>query len=187
MWHGYFAVLAVGLFLGVRPSQRLFGLLLGLPLFSVSALAWAAANPFNGSLFAVAGIALVAIAARLADERVQMAPLWVMSVGVFIFLFGWVYPHFLDTSSFVPYLYAAPTGLVPCPTLSVVIGLSLVVGGLNSRAWSLVLGATGVFYGIFGALRLGVTIDLVLLIGALLTILLIFVPKTVVQEHALAH
>ena len=52
-----------------------------------------------------------------------------------------------------------PTGLVPCPTLSIVIGLALIVEGLDSRIWTSVLvGATGVFYGIFGAVRLGVTI-----------------------------
>jgi hypothetical protein len=187
LWHGYFAVLAVGLLLGVHPSKRLAGILLGLPLFSVSVLAWTAANPFNGSLFALAGIALVAIATRLPDERVLIAPFWRVSAGVFMFLFGWVYPHFLDTSSFVPYLYAAPTGLVPCPTLSIVIGLSLMIGGLNSRAWSLGLGAMGIFYGIFGVLRLGVTIDVILLLGALLSVLVIWVSKPMVHGHALAH
>jgi hypothetical protein len=61
------------------------------------------------------------------------------------------------------------------------------VGGLNSRAWSLGLAAIGIFYGIFGVLRLGVTIDVVLLLGALLSVLAAFVPKAAVQKHALAH
>jgi hypothetical protein len=30
LWHGYFAVLAVGLLLGVHPSKRRAGILLGL-------------------------------------------------------------------------------------------------------------------------------------------------------------
>jgi hypothetical protein len=187
VWHVYFAVLAVGLVLGVRPSKRLVGILLGLPLLSVSALAWVSANPFNGTLFALAGVTLIAIALRLPAERLRIAPTWVVSAGVLMFLFGWVYPHFLDTSSFAPYLYAAPTGLIPCPTLSIVLGLSLMVGELNSRAWSLGLAAMGIFYGIFGVLRLGVPIDVVLLLGALLSVLVIFVPKPAVQEHALAH
>ena len=187
LWHIYFAVLAVGLLVGMRPSKRLGGFLLGLPLLSVSALAWASANPFNGILCALAGIALLAIALRLPADQVHVAPGWVVSAGVLLFLFGWFYPHFLDTSSLVPYFYAAPTGLVPCPTLSIVIGLSLMVGGFDSRAWSLILGATGIFYGIFGALRLGVTMDLVLLLGALLTVLVLFVPRPTVQKHALAH
>lgn len=186
-WHIYFAVIAIGLLRGRRPSKRIGGILLALPLLSVSALAWASANPFNGIVFAVAGVALIGVAMRLPNERIFVAPGWVVGAGVLMFLFGWLYPHFLDTSSFLPYFYAAPTGLVPCPTLSIVIGLSLVVGGFDSRAWSLLLGVIGLFYGLFGALRLGVTIDLVLLLGALLTLLVIFVPHKLDQEHALAH
>ncbi len=186
IWHVYFAALAVGLVLGVRLSKRWGGILLGLPLLSVSALAWTAANPFNGLLFALAGIGLIVIAAKLPDERVSIAPAWLVGAGGFMFLFGWIYPHFLNTSSLLTYLYAAPTGLVPCPTLSIVIGLGLIVGGLESRAWSLTLGITGLFYGLFGALRLGVTLDLVLILGALLIVLAIFVHRTPVQEHTVA-
>jgi hypothetical protein len=167
LWHVYFGVLALALVLGARPPKRLAGVLLGLPLFSVSALAWAAGNPFNGTFFALSGITSITVAARLQDGRVQVAPLWVATAGVLLFAFGWVYPHFLNTSSFLPYLYSAPMGLVPCPTISVVTGLALILGGLESRAWSLVLGITGIFYGIFGAARLGVPIDWVLLLGAL--------------------
>ncbi len=187
LWHIYFALIAVGLVGNLRPSKRLGGILLGLPLLSVSVLAWSAANPVNGTLFALAGVALLAIALRFPGERVDIAPFWGMSAGVLLFLFGWLYPHFLDTNSITPYFYAAPTGLVPCPTLSIVIGLSLVLGGFNSRAWSLVLGVTGLFYGLFGALRLGVAIDWVLVVGALLTVLVLWASKAPVRGHALAH
>jgi hypothetical protein len=90
--------------------------------------------------------------------------------GLVLFTFGWLYPHFLETNSLVPYLYAAPTGLVPCPTLSIIIGSTLVVDGLSSRAWCITLGAAGIFYGVFGVLRLGVTIDGLLMLGALVLI-----------------
>lgn len=186
VWHVYFAVLAIGLLAGIRPSKRLAGVLLSLPLFSVSALAWSTANPFNGMLFAVIGVAMMVIAARLPQEPIQHAPRWETGAGVLMFLFGWVYPHFLEMSSWLPYLYAAPTGLVPCPTLSIVIGLSLIVGGFESRAWSLVLGAAGLFYGLFGALRLGVVIDLILLLGALLTVFVGILPQDRRSEEALA-
>lgn len=185
-WHIYFAVIAVGLLIGIHPAKRIAGILFALPLLSVSVLAWASANPFNGIVFAVVGVALMGIALRLPDERISIAPGWAVGAGVLMFLFGWIYPHFLDTSAFLPYFYAAPTGLVPCPTLSIVIGLSLVVAGLDSRLWALLLGISGLFYGLFGALRLGVIIDLVLLFGALLTFLVIFAPHKLDQEHALA-
>jgi hypothetical protein len=80
-------------------------------------------------------------------------------------IFGLVYPHFLENGSPVRYLVAAPTGLVPCPTLSLVIGLALIFSGFHSQATMLILVVAGLFYGIFGAFRLGVTLDLFLLFG----------------------
>jgi hypothetical protein len=186
-WHIYFAVLVGGLALGFRPSKRVGAILLTLPLLSVSILAWLAANPFNGLLFALASMALLVIAIRLPQEQVKIAPLWLTSAGAFLFLFGWLYPHFLESASILPYLYAAPTGLIPCPTLSIVTGLSLMVRGLESRAWAVVLGGMGLFYGLFGAIQLGVTIDLILLLGALLILLLAFLPKTGAPKQLLAH
>ena len=187
VWHIYFGVLAAGLVFGLRPSRRTSGVLLALPLLSVSVLAWMSANPFNGTMFAIAAVALIVIALRQPDAQLRIAPTWAVVAGALMYLFGWVYPHFLDTVSFVPYLYGAPVGLVPCPTLSIVIGLGLVVAGLNSRAWSAVLGAMGVFYGVFGAFRLGVTIDVVLLLGALLLLTFAFLPRTSMREPSLAH
>jgi hypothetical protein len=186
-WHAYFAVLIIGLILGVRPAKRVAGILLALPLLSVSVLAWMAANPFNGALLGLAGVALIVLAFRLPDERIKIAPLWVVVAGALMFVFGWVYPHFLDTFPVFAYLYAAPTGLVPCPTLSIVIGLALIAGGLDSRLWTSVLAATGLFYGLFGALRLGVTIDIVLLLGALAALVVVFLPKAHAVRPAPAH
>lgn len=186
-WHAYFAVLIGGLIFGVRPSKRVAGILLALPLLSVSVLAWTAANPFNGALLGLAGVALIALAFRLPDEPIRIAPLWVVAAGALMFVFGWVYPHFLDTFPLFAYLVAAPTGLVPCPTLSIVIGLALIAGGLDSRLWTSVLAATGLFYGLFGAMRLGVTIDIVLLLGALVALVVVFMPKLHAARPATAH
>ena len=84
-----------------------------------------------------------------------------------------VYPHFFGISYPLPwvfgplaYLYAAPTGLIPCPTLSLVIGFALLGGGLGSRAWSISLAAVGLFYGLFGVMRLRVYWDIPLIFGA---------------------
>lgn len=186
-WHLYLGVLVLSFALGWRPSKRMVGILLSLPQLSVSVMAWMSANPFNGTVFAVVGVALLVVATRLPDEPIHLAPTWALGMGILMFIFGWVYPHFLDTESFLPYLYAAPTGLIPCPTLSIIIGMSLMLEGLESRAWSLVLGATGIFYGLFGALRLGVAIDLVLLVGALLLIMVCFIGTSGVRKSALAH
>jgi hypothetical protein len=92
-------------------------------------------------------------------------------------VFGWAYPRFLDTASFVPYFYAASTGLIPCPTLSIVIGFSLLLSSLGSRIWSMVLGTMGIIYGLVGTLFLALALDWVLLIGALLLVIIEFSSK----------
>jgi hypothetical protein len=74
-------------------------------------------------------------------------------------------------------VYAAPVGLVPCPTLSIVIGFTLLVGGFNSRKWMLILAIVGLFYGIIGYFRLGVKLDIGLIVGALTVALVSFWPS----------
>ena len=46
-----------------------------------------------------------------------------------MFLLEWIYSHFLETSSLVPYPYSAPIGLIPCPTLLITIGPALDLTG----------------------------------------------------------
>ena len=55
--------------------------------------------------------------------------------------------------------------------LSIIIGLALMQKGPVSRAWMTVLAVTGVFYGLMGAVYLGVVLDWVLLAGALLLLI----------------
>jgi hypothetical protein len=168
-WHGYFSLIILTLITGIRPSKRIVALLLVLPLLSVSALAWIHSNPFNGIFFGLSVISLAIIALRLPAGQVRIGPYWLTVPGILMTAFGWLYPHFLNEAAPLYYLYAAPTGLIPCPTTSVVIGLTLVLHGLGSRAWCLVLAATGLFYGVFGAAVLGVNLDWVLFAGALMT------------------
>lgn len=167
LWHVYFAGLIGTIALGCRPSRRVIGALLIVPLVSVSVLAWRAGNPFNGTVFALAGAVLVLVVVRWPSTPVELrSKIWFSAGSAFV-VFGWVYPHFLETGSLLPYLYAAPVGLIPCPTLSILSGLTLMLGGFNSTAWTSVLGIASLFYGIFGSVHLGVTIDWVLSLGAL--------------------
>ena len=170
-WHAGFAVIATLLIIGIRPSKRLAGILLALPLFSVSAVAWASSNPFNGIVFALIGILFAYLSTRWPREKARIAPGWTLIPGVILFIFGWVYPHFLETTSFLSYLYSAPTGLIPCATLSIVIGLFLLLDTLGSRALSFILSLAGVFYGLTGVFQLKVSIDWVLLLGSVITLI----------------
>jgi hypothetical protein len=177
-WHLAIAVALVALAAGWRPSRRLAGALLALPAASASALAFGFGNPFNGAMFAALAAALLGLALRLDGRAAGTGPTWATAIGAAMILFGWVYPHFLVDKPALAYLYGAPTGLVPCPTLSLTIGFALVAGGLGSRAWSLTLAAAGLFYGAFGAARLGVTLDIGLLAGAIGLALLVVRPQS---------
>jgi hypothetical protein len=63
---------------------------------------------------------------------------------------------------------ASPFGLLPCPTLLVVVGSTLVVANLGSWRWSGPLLMAAALYGAIGVFRLGVALDWGLLIGAAL-------------------
>ena len=171
LWHIYFGAFVVVLAMGVRPSKRIAGLLLGLPLLSVSVFAWLSSNPFNGAVFAVVGIVLLLIAAKLKRDSVQVTSLWSLIPGALLFAFGWIYPHFLNTSSYLPYLYAAPVGIIPCPTLILGIGAMLVLDNLGSRSLSIILGIAGLLYGIMGVAYLHIMPDWALIFGAALILI----------------
>ncbi len=177
LWHFGFALFSIALISGARPSRRTCGIFLSLPLLSVSAVAWLSSNPFNGTLFALIGILLLAVAARFPPGDVSMVPSWWKLPGIVMIIFGWTYPHFLNTSTPLVYLYAAPTGLIPCPTLSIVIGFALLLGNLDSRPLPLILGIAGLFYGITGIAQLNVPVDWVLLLGTICLLTFAFLKK----------
>lgn len=165
-WHVAFLLAGIALFRGWRPTRRVAGTLLTLPLFSVGLLAWRSANPFNAAVFLLLALRLLWVARRMGEPRVLEGPPGATGLGGLMVVLGWTYPHFLDGGSPLRYLYAAPTGLVPCPTLAIVIGLTLIGDGLGSAGWAVTLGFAGAFYALFGAFRLGVAIDLLLAVGA---------------------
>jgi hypothetical protein len=164
-WHLLIAAALVALASGWRPSRRTARLLIGTPLASVAAVAIVFANPFNGMVFAASVSAMTALAMR-GDRRLVLAgSAFTGGIGLAMIAFGWVYPHFMKGPP-IAYLYAAPVGLVPCPTLAVVIGFALLGDGLGSRPWGLALAAVGLFYGLFGVFRLAVFLDIGLVCGA---------------------
>jgi hypothetical protein len=179
LWHIYFGALALALAFGFRPSKRMAGLLLGLPFLSVGAFGWLSSNPFNGVVFPVVGIVFLAVAAKLPRDSVRIAPIWTLIPGVLLFAFGWIYPEFLDTSSHLPYLYMAPTGIIPCATLIIVIGSALVVDGLGSRALGTILGIVGLLYGMMGVVYLHVALDWALILGGAMILVHTFSKKPV--------
>lgn len=167
-WHVLFAVWLVAVVAGWRPSTRVAGYLLVAPFLSVMAIAIVTGNAFNGAAFAALVLALVFAANRLPREPVRFASPRLTVAGALLIASGWGYPHFLGTERWTSYLYAAPLGILPCPTVSAVTGVTLVFRQLGSRAWAFTLATAGLAYGAMGAFVLGVTLDYVLLVGAIL-------------------
>lgn len=165
-WHIVLAAVLVATIAGCRPPARIAARLTVLPLASVSIAAWAFGNPFNGLVPLLLGILLVGCCRRLSMEPVGRGPGWSWIAGVVMLAFGWVYPHFVEHGTPWSYLYASPFGLLPCPTLSLLVGLALMAHGFGGPAYSLTVAIAGLFYGLFGAFRLGVQIDLILLLGS---------------------
>ena len=165
-WHIALAATVAALLVGFRPQQRFAAAALSAPLASVAIVAIVFGNPFNGAVFALLAAALAALALRAPPGIATLRSDWFAVLGSVLIVFGAVYPHFLEGAPWFTYLYAAPLGAIPCPTLSVVIGAALVAGGFGLGAWRVALAAAGCFYAVFGALRLGVLIDAFLLCGA---------------------
>jgi hypothetical protein len=183
-WHLYFGVVIFLLIVGVRYYKRAAGILLLLPFISVSIIAWIYFNPFNGLVYALVSIVMLFASLKLPSEKVRIAPLWMFIPGIIMFAFGWIYPHFLGASSFVPYLYSSPVGLIPCATLTIVIGSLLILNGLQSRLILFLLGITGLFYGLTGVFKLRVGIDIVLLLGAIVTLAVGIFRRQKAVNHA---
>jgi hypothetical protein len=165
-WHLLFATLFFALMAGWRPHARLLGRVLLAPLLSVSFVAWMSGNPFNGMMFAVLAAALAWSVASVGDTSVTLVPSTWLAAGGVITVFGWTYPHFVKTESWLSYVYASPFGILPCPTLAVVIGVTLMVRHLNAIGWQAALIVAGLLYGAIGVFRLGVVLDWGLLLAS---------------------
>jgi len=165
-WHVVAAVWLIAMAGGWRPSNRMTALLLTLPVATVTAASWTSHNAFNGTAFGVLTLMLGWQAMRLSPSPVHPSSREAMMiVGGLLLAFGWSYPHFLVMGGWT-YLYAAPLGVLPCPTLSAVIGVTLLLAPFEAKAWSIVLPLFGMAYGLIGLFSLDVTIDVVLLAGA---------------------
>lgn len=178
-WHAAVVAAIAALGSGWRPTRRTVALLLASLSVSVALVAWLAGNPFNGGVFSALAAAQVIAALRMPPGRIQPAPGWAVIAGAVSVLFGLAYPQFLGGHAMAMYVLAAPVGLIPCPTLAVILGFTLIAGGLDRLLWSTLLLAVGTFYGLFGVLALGVYLDAALLAAVAALGLLVARSRTV--------
>jgi hypothetical protein len=170
VWHVYIAALVIALVSGWRPTRRIAAILVCLPVVSALVMSVASANPFTALLLGGALIGTQIPVWRLPAAPIQASRGSSLLMGGALVVFGLVYPHFLNAGSAFMYLYAAPTGLVPCPTLAVLTGFSIALDSFGSRIWALVVATAGLIYGAIGSLYLGVHLDWVLVAGSLVVL-----------------
>jgi hypothetical protein len=174
IWHAIIYICIILLIIGFRPSIRVVSLILISPLLSVCLFALLAKNPFNMIIFLISSVFLVITGIKLSKEKIEIIRDRNFILGIILLIYGLVYPHFLLDNPLYAYIYSAPTGLIPCPTLSVVIGFSLIFNCLHSKKWITILSILGLFYGIFGVIRLKVYLDIGLILGTLALLINLF-------------
>ena len=183
IWHVILLIIITALFAGWKPGNSLMILLFSSLLMSVSVFSASQGNLFNAAIFGFLVIMSIYSTFKSGEGIISGDVSWPDIAGLVLIIFGLGYPEFLSTDSTLEYAYAAPTGLIPCPTLSVVTGFALVYKGFKSHVWALTIGSAGMFYGLFGMFYLGMYIDWFLVAGA--TALL--VNTFLLSRHLILH
>ena len=165
-WHILVLIILILLMTGRKFNTKHIAAGMAVLLLSVGIVSVLISNPFNAIMFALAALLFGIMTLKFKPEPLGLKWDLISIAGLLMVIFGFFYPHFLEGTAFYRYIYAAPLGLIPCPTLSMFIGLSLMFHGFQSKKWMITAALFGLFYGLFGVLRLKVYLDIVLIAGA---------------------
>lgn len=163
-WHVVILVAIAWFVLDAPTAERATGLAIA-PITSVFLVSAGHESWFNSASFGALAVALLVARGQLGSRWRTDVPAWATAYGAALILFGAWYPHF-TTAPWYEAIFTSPIGLLPCPTLAVVAGFTLLAGGFGSRAFPAVLAVWTTLYATFGALRLGVQLDLGLFVAA---------------------
>lgn len=184
-WHLVILLAAITLLRRRRLSSRYAEALLVVPALSVFMVSAAYYSWFNTLSFGLLAVMLTLFASDIEGPWRLRGPRWMLILGTALVAFGFCYPHF-TAGAWYRSVYAAPIGLVPCPTLAVLAGFTLLTGAHGSRAIPAVLAVWTAFYAGYGIFKLGVVLDVGLLAGMIgLTVLAVKNRRP--SSHTVAH
>ena len=168
MWHVIIVFLLAFQMHRKQTGSHLYYGLTGVLFLSVSVLALTVLNIFNFLVYFIPSLLLIrkSILTRGPDLKLSKSTVFSASAYIFI-LTGLVYPHFLN-SDFTIYLVASPTGIVPCPTLLLASGISLLFVKPDHKLLLYILMPLNLVYGLIGIFILGVYIDALLVCAAIM-------------------
>jgi hypothetical protein len=178
-WHVIIVFVLATAHYNKRLKTRLYLGICGLLFLSVSALAATINNFFNLIAFLGLAFAFLRESVFTNSYRYSTQQAASRSLAYFLVLAGLIYPHFLGSNIF-RYFIAAPVGIIPCPTLLVISGMTLLFGMPNKKLNYLLITAN-LFYGIIGVFFLGVTLDVILLLTAIIQLFQIKLKHQVIN------
>ena len=108
VWHVILLIIIAALSAGWKPGNSLMILLLSSLLMSVSMFAGMEGNFFNAAFFAFLVILSIYATLRSDNGSIKGDRSWPDIAGLFLIVFGLIYPEFLTTGSLLEYSYAAP-------------------------------------------------------------------------------
>jgi hypothetical protein len=82
IWHVIFYALIAALIFRWLPTNRLFGLLICVPILSVAILAFLSGNPFNGILFSILIILIIIFGFKATSQPISISQLPFIIAGI---------------------------------------------------------------------------------------------------------
>lgn len=168
MMHILFILAGIGLVTIKNPlKSQLVNLFLVILSGSVFLHAAIFGNPFIGLLFLIMTLIMVFELIRRKNNFQFTESRLINITAVLLLVFGFVYPHFVNTS-LAEYILYAPVGIVPCPTLITILGFYLLNTNPNKVSyWTITVIST--IFSLIGIIMFKVYIDIVLLLAVSLS------------------
>jgi hypothetical protein len=155
----------VMLFTGAGPKLRrlIFDAVLLILAAAVAVISILVGNPFNMLTFGI--IAVISLIELIRGKNLAGRPGLNLNtvISLIIIFIGFWYPEFVQ-AGLPAMLVLSPLGVIPCPTLMVMLGmLNLAVPNVN-RVQYIALIVMAAFYGLTGVFMLKVYLDIALLV-----------------------